>query len=383
MDILCFSSTDWHGKWGSRQQVMLRFARRGYRVLFVERLAGLEHFWRYPDLRRRRWQRWREGLREFEPGLWIVSPPPLLPGRYYSRTIARVNVAIVTRWLASHVRRLAIAAPILWLYLPEHAPLVGRFGERLVVYHCVDEFTVGTQGRKRRTIAALEADLLRRADVIFTNSMLTYENKRQLNPNTYRIPSGADVDHFAQAADPAGEVHPDIAILPHPILVFAGNINEKIDVALLAAIAEARPHWSIVLIGQAYPRSTDLHPIQRPANVHWLGRRPFETLPSLLRGADVCLLPYVRGEATRYRSPLKLYEYLATGKPVVSTEHPEVRDFSEMVAIASADQFVEAIEDALKNDTVEGQRRRMEIAGKHSWDARVEEMEDILTKYLT
>jgi glycosyltransferase involved in cell wall biosynthesis len=381
-DVLCFSSSDWHGKWGSRQQVMMRFASRGHRVFFVEWLAGLEHFWKYSDLRQRRWQRWREGVREIKSNLWVLSPPPLFPGRYYSTAIARLNAALVCRWLAPYLRRLKIIEPVLWLYQPEHVALIGQFGERLAVYHCIDEFTAGTRGHKRQTITTLETDLLHQAHVVFANSILTYENKRKLNLNTYRIPSGADVEHFAQAANPAREAHPDVAMLPRPILVFVGNINEKIDVTLLATIAETRPHWSMVLIGQACLQSTDLRPIRRLANVHWLGKRPFETLPSLLRGADVCLLPYVQGEATRYRSPLKLYEYLATGKPIVSTEHPEVCDFGDTVAIASADRFVETIESVLQNDAPEDQKRRIEIAGQHSWDARVDRMHEILMRHL-
>ena len=382
-NILCFSSTDWHGKWGSRQQVMMRFAARGSRVLFIEQLAGLEPFWKYPDLRQRRWQRWHKGVQEIKPNLWLWAPPPLLPGRYYSATIARLNAALVRHWLAPHLQCLEITNPILWLYQPEHAPLIEHFMERLVVYHCIDEFTVGTRGRKRQIITDLETRLLCRADVVFANSTLIYENKRRVNQSTYRIPSGADLAHFAQVADPATEVHPDVADLPHPVLAFIGNVNEKIDVATLAAVAKARPRWSIVLIGQAYPESTDLRPIQGLANIHWLGKRPFETLPSLLRGADVCLLPYVQGEATRYRSPLKLYEYLAAGKPVVSTDHPEAREMDNVVYLATTPEtFLECIDLALSENNQERCQQRVTTVQQHSWGRRVDKMERILREHL-
>ena len=107
-DILCFSSSDWHGKWGSRQQVMMRFAARGYRVVFVERFAGLEHFCRYPDLRQQRRQRYREGMREASPNLWIWAPPVLVPGRYYSTTVARLNATIVYHRLVPILQRLGL-----------------------------------------------------------------------------------------------------------------------------------------------------------------------------------------------------------------------------------------------------------------------------------
>lgn len=383
MNILCFSSTDWHGKWGSRQQVMMRFASRGHRVFFVEWLAGLEHFWRYAGLRRRRWQRWREGVREIKSNLWVLCPPPLFPGRYYSTAIARLNAAFVRRWLAPHLLRLKIIKPVLWLYQPEHAPLIGRFREKLVVYHCIDEFIVGTQGRKRQTIAAMETELLRRADVVFANSMLTYENKRQLNSNTYRIPSGADVEHFAQALNPTTSVHPAVAPISRPTAGYVGNINNKLDISLLAAVTARLPDWQFVFVGQPYPRTVDLRSLQRRSNVHFLGRFPFAEVPALVKGMDVCLLPYADTEFAHYRSPLKLYEYLAAGKPVVSTDHPEVREFSAWVEIASTpEDFAAAVVRVREEDSLQKRRRRAKLGRQHSWDHRVDEMEQIVIAHL-
>ncbi|RLC83947.1 MAG: hypothetical protein DRI37_09650 [Chloroflexi bacterium] len=383
VDILCFSSADWHGKWGSRQQVMLRFARRGYRVLFVEQLAGLEHFWKYPNLRQRRWRRWREGAQEIKPNLWILSPPPLFPGRYYSPAVARLNAALVRRWLGTYLRRLNIPKPILWLYQPEHAPLIGRFEERLVVYHCIDEFTAGTHGRKRQTIAALETEVLHRADVVFANSTLIYESKQKLNSNTYRIPSGADVEHFVLALDPTTPVHPISAAIPHPIAGYVGNINNKLDIRLLAAVAAGLPDWQFVFVGQPYSQSVDLRPLRAQPNVHLLGRFPFAEVPALVKGMDVCLLPYADTEFARYRSPLKLYEYLAAGKPIVSTDHPEVREFVQWLEIASTpEDFAAAMLQVREEDSPEKQRRRTKLSQQHSWDCRVDKMEQIVSMHL-
>ena len=196
MDILCFSSSDWEGNWGSRQQVMLRFAQRGCRVFFVEQLAGLEHFWKYRDLRQRRWRGRGNVMRKAQSNLWLCTPPPLLPGRYYLPPVTRLNAAIVCRWIQPYLQHRDVTKPILWLYKPEHVPLICRVENRLAVYHCIDEFTAGQRGHKRATIAALEDELLRKADVVFANSKLTYEGKRKVNSNTYHIPSGADVSIF-------------------------------------------------------------------------------------------------------------------------------------------------------------------------------------------
>jgi glycosyltransferase involved in cell wall biosynthesis len=260
--------------------------------------------------------------------------------------------------------------------------LIGQFGERLSVYHCIDEFTAGTSGRKRRTIAALEGDLLVKADVVFANSSLTFENKRRFNSHTYCIPSAADVDHFAQALEPQLALHPAIAAIPQPIAGFIGNVSNRLDISLLVHVIRRLPEWHFVFVGQTYPQKVDLSPLRRLPNVHLLGKHSFWDLPSLVKGMDVCLLPYVSDELARYRSPLKLYEYLAAGRPVVSTMHPEVQEMSYVVYVANTpDEFAHNLTRALEEDSPEQQRRRLSLAQQHSWDLRVEEMERILSEF--
>ena len=386
MDILCFSSSDWHGIWGSRQQVMKRFAQRGYRVLFVERPVGLEHLWRYQQMRKRKIHRWREGLRKIEDNLWIVSLLPLLPGRYYSIAINKVNQWLTILQTKYYLRKLCFLSPLLWLYNPEQGPLIGHFHERLSIYHCIDEFTVNTHGRKRRTISSLEKEILSKVDIVFANSLLTYENKRRFNSHTYRIPSGADVEHFAKALSPSTPVHPAIANLPRPRIGYIGYINERLDYEILEYLAGERPDWSLVFVGGTYPWTPGALPLSRLrrfSNVYFLGEYPFAEMPALVKGMDVCLLPYVNDERARYRSPLKLYEYLAAGKPVVSTDHPEARELGGVIYLASSTEtFLARIAQALAQDNQDLQRQRAAVARQHSWERRVERMEQIITTYL-
>ena len=378
-DILCFSSTDWDGVWGSRQQVMLRLARRGYRALFVEQAAGLEHLWRYPALRRRKWRRWREGVLQVAENVWIASLPPLLPGRYYHRGINGINQSLTVHWTRRWLARLNFAPDLLWLYKPELGPLIDRFSETLSVYHCIDEFTAGTSGRRRAVIEQVERDLLRQVDVVFANSRPTFENKRALHDRTFRIPSGVDADHFAQAADESLAVHPAIMGKKRPCLGYIGNINERLDYDVLLNLAEQLLDYSLVFVGDTYPWTMDAPPLRRLAalpNVHFLGQFPFAELPSLVKGMDVCLLPYVADERAYFRSPLKLYEYLAAGKPVVSMVHPEAAEMAEVVYLAiDAAGFITAVSQALAQNNPARQAARMAAARQHDWDIRVDEME--------
>ena len=150
-DILCISTTDWDEIWGSRQQIMTRLAAKGNRVLFVERQVGPEHLWFDPGLRRRKLAAWHgPAFRKQAENLWLWQPPLMPPGRYYSLAVN----ALGQKRLAVHLRpvleSLDFSRPVLWMYPPHSAPLIGRFGERLAVYHCIDRFAAGQRGLKRR-----------------------------------------------------------------------------------------------------------------------------------------------------------------------------------------------------------------------------------------
>jgi glycosyltransferase involved in cell wall biosynthesis len=375
-DFLFFSSSDWDWPWGSRQQVSQQLAQRGHRVLFVERLAGLEHLWKYPALRANR--RLRAQTRLIQPNIWGWTPPVLLPGRYYAPVIAWLNALIVQRLLRPFLQQLNFTTPILWLYQPEQAPLMGRFGETAVVYHCIDEFTVGTTGRKRQVIGQLEKEILRQADCVFANSPPTYEAKRPFNPHTYRIPSGVDAAHFAQAISDDLAVHPAIATLPSPRFGYIGNINERLNYEILTHLAQTNPDASLVLVGDTYPwtmAAPPLRPLQTLPNVYFLGKFPYAEMPALVKGMDVCLLPYVTTEHAYFRSPLKLYEYLAAGKPVVSTPNPEAQELGAAIYLADdRAAFVAAVAQALATNTAQKQQKRLQIAYHHSWHNRVSNM---------
>lgn len=384
-DILCLSSTDWDGVWGSRQQIMERLGRRGHRVLFLERPAGPEHLLRRVELRRRRVRRWREGLREIVPNVWIAAPPPLLPGRYYSTRLSHLNARLVAPFVRRWLNRLAFTDPILWTYIPDSAPHVKKYGEKLSIYHCIDEFTAGTSGRKMRVIAALERALLERVDIVFANSPPTFENKRRFNPKTFRVPSGVDTTRFTPGDRP--DLHPLLAHIPAPRIGYIGHFNDRLDFDLLHYAAASRPGYSFLFIGDTYPMRLDAAPISRLlslANTYYLGKQPFAVMPSLLHGMDASIIPYLTGDRGRYRSPLKLYEYLAAGLPVVSSPNPEVEEFSAYLCIGRTNaDFVDCLDEALLQDTPERRLGRMRLAEQHSWGVRVDQMESLIAEHLT
>jgi glycosyltransferase involved in cell wall biosynthesis len=384
-DILCFSSTDWESIWGSRQQVMLRLSERGYKILFIEQMAGFDHLVKYPRLLKRKLYRWKEGITNINKSLSIISPPPMLPGRYYSFSINNLNLEIIKYWMDKILKEFENISPILWLYKPEQYGLIGKFQHKLCVYHCIDEFTAGTSGPKKRNIQVMEEALLNRADIVFANSKKLYEEKRKLNQNTFRIPSGADVNHFVKVIRQDTKINPVIIEIKKPRVGYLGQINERLNYQFLEFLATNRQEYSLVFIGDTYPWSRNAAPIRslkKYPNVYFLGEFPYLELPTLLKGIDVCIIPYTDDEHSQFRSPLKLYEYLSAGKPIVSSNHPEVEEFSDYVYISyTPEEFVKNIDKAIAEDNSDRQLERINLSNTNSWDKRVDDMLDHIQEF--
>lgn len=384
--ILCFSSTDWKGWWGSRQQIMTRLAKRGYQIYYVEQSAGLEHVLKYPDLRERRRKQFCGDVSDLDDQIKIITPPILLPFRYSSLTINKINMWTMKIWIMKNVNIHPLENIILWMYKPEFYKLIGCFNELIKVYHCIDEPTVNTRGRKRNIIKLMDDQLVKNVDVVFANSLPTFQKKRKLNPNTYRIPSGVDYDLFKKANNPDTNTYPEILKIPPPRIGYCGRINERLDYETLEYLSQFKPNWSILFIGDTYPwtkKSKRLKQLSRYGNVYFLGKVPYIKMPEVIKGLDVCILPYVNDERGYYRSPLKLYEYLASGKPVVSMDHPEAKEFEDFILIANDKKgFIESVDCALREKSIDKILARQEIAKKHTWDKRVDMIESVLSDYL-
>jgi glycosyltransferase involved in cell wall biosynthesis len=379
-NILCLSTTDWDEIWGSRQQIMWRLAAQGCRVLFVERQVGPEHLLRDPTLLARKRLAWKNpALRNIEENLWLYQPPLMFPGRYYSIKANIIGQRLLARKLKGVIRQLNLTNPILWLYPPHSAPLLYQFDEKLTVYHCIERFIGNQTGRKRRVMEIQETDLLHQVDLVFAHS----EGLRQIyTPLTRQpvvlLPSAADVAHFQSTL----EVHPDVAAIPHPRLGLSGSIDGRINMKLLEAIAQAHSDWHILLVGPVRPGRINIEYTLTMPNVHYLGARPFTELPILLNGMDILLIPYVHNELTDYISPIKLYEYLAVGKPIISTNLPEIKPLVQWVSIAESPmQWISAIEKVLIEDTPQIVAARRQAAWEHTWDARVNIINEQLSRF--
>lgn len=384
-DFLCFSTTDWDEIWGSRQQIMSRLGKRGHRVFFIERPAGIEHLLRYPKIRKNKIKRWQEGIQNISENVWIVSLPPLFPGRYYSKNVNEINQKITWINVNKQLTGFKIESPLLWIYNPEQSPLIGKFNEQLSIYHCIDEFTAGTTGRKQRIITQLEKELISHVDIIFANSSPTYQNKKAINCNTYRLASGVDYEQFSSLSE-VNEITQEFTRISHPRIGYVGHLNERIDFQLLQFLAAQRTDWSFIFIGSTFPLPPNNESIKRLnsfSNCYLLGEKPYSQIPAIISALDVCLLPFVQDERAFYRSPLKLYEYFAVGKPIVSSLLPESQEFSDVLYLAdSPESFLNQIETALSEFDGSLKEQRRVIARQNSWEIKIDFIENIINTHL-
>lgn len=306
------------------------------------------------------------GPEKIHDNLWVYTPIVLpFPHSRLARALNKRILCLSVRMLRA---QLGMDEFQLWTFLPNVVDYVGVLGEVLVVYYCTDEYSLFSYIDRDRTLAA-EKQLCERADIIFAVCHSLVETKGALNPETHLSPHGVDQALFATALAPATLVPEDIRDLRGPILGFYGTIQDWVDQDLIAELAARRPEWTVVLIGGVH---VDISRLERFANVHFLGRKPHKALPAYCKAFDVGLIPYVVDERMAYVNPIKLREYLSAGLPVVSTDVPEVAQYSPYCTVArNVDEFERGVIQALATDTPEARQERSEAMRAETWEARV------------
>jgi glycosyltransferase involved in cell wall biosynthesis len=366
MPIVVQSHLRWDFVWQRPQQLLSRFSER-HRVLFIEEPL-------FPD----DVSMPRLDLSLPLPGVHRVVPVlPAVLRDCYDESIARVRDLVRAEMAGGGALAGLFQRPMQWFYTPMPAPaMIGAFDECIVVYDCMDELS-----KFRFAPSALvdrERLLLASADVVFTGGHRLAQSKKKLHRNVHFFGCGVDVAHFARAGCPDLAVPSSIASLGRPVVGYYGVIDERIDYELLARLAAALPDAALVMIGPVV--KVEPRELPRAQNIHWLGQRSYEELPACVKGFDVCLMPFALNEATEYINPTKTLEYMAAGKPIVSTAISDVKHhFASVVEVAdSQDAFVAAVQRALEAPDAERIARGREEARNSTWDSVVSRMTRIL-----
>lgn len=378
-DIICLADAPWkYPLWTNKQQVMSRLAGMGHRVLYVDPPLGIIGWYKWYRQKRRTLADLTGWVSHPQENVTLYSPV-LFPPRYsWGRGLSE-------RWRRRGVRRLAKRSGfhdvLVWAYHPDAVTFLKKLDYRFLLYDCVDQYRAfpaySEQGRREQIIDR-EARLLKMADAVITTSKPLYDEKLSANKNTFLVENVADFAHFNRAVDDNFQVSPLLKKIKRPRIGFVGALDDyKVDFPILAKIAELRPEWSLVLVGPKAEGHTSegMALLAGHKNIKMLGMRPREILPAIVKGFDAAIIPYKLNDYTNYCFPLKVYEFMALGIPTITSKLPALAGLEGLIKIAdTGEDFVDAIEGYLVWDPKEEKSRRIEEAGKHTWENRVKDI---------
>jgi glycosyltransferase involved in cell wall biosynthesis len=375
--IVCLSPQEWEAPLPTnRQQIMRRAAAHGHDVLFVETGHFLgRHLWRLARTRRLSLARRVFGAERVDEHVTVVKALNVLPWGHRSRIACAIDNRVTALRLRRAVARLPQPA-VAWVYDPCAGSVASALPVALTLYDCVDDYAEQTRGDERRSalVRACERAVVAHAGVVAATSSTQADRLHAV-----LVPNVAEHAHFAAARD-ASIAAPDVRGLAHPVIGFAGNLLPgKVDFELLAGLAAARPAWTFLCVGPI-PDERAVEPLRRCANVVLTGPRPYAELPRYVAAFDVGLIPYRANDYTRSCFPLKTYEYLAAGKPVVATGLPELAGMEPDVVLAA--EPLAALDAALAANGPEAAARRSALAAGHTWETRAATLLDLVDRAL-
>ena len=372
--ILSFSLDQWTDIWRGRHHLLTRFAQTN-KVLHVTPQIYIGHVLDHLTASKGV----VTGTTKINENLYWYAPPWWLPQSFRLPSVDRIVTGALNSRIRATMRRAGLTNPILYIWHPQMVDVIDRFDSRLIVYHCYDEYlSFHMEDEARDKLSRQERRLLERANVVFAASEELLERRRKFNPNVHLVRNGVDYSLFARAQDNTTRVPRDLVALPRPVIGCVATQMLMIDLPLIREIFTRRPDWSLVFIGidrvPDQAADAELRAVQKLPNVHFVGRRPIEEIPGYLKGCDVCTIPWILNDISLVSSsPLKMYEYLAAGKPVVSKPLPLISGLKSIFSFAtSADEWVSSIEHALSENTVEQVELRQEAARRNTWDQRAD-----------
>jgi glycosyltransferase involved in cell wall biosynthesis len=370
--IVCVSDLFWDEHWCSEQQLMSRLSKRG-RVLYVERPVSLLSFFTGSSdapVGRQIWRWLTGGIRNETSTLTILTPPPVLPLRYVG-VVNAVNEWVRLRSIKRALRQLGAKRPVLWIYAPDAGRLVGKAGEAFSMYYCADDWAASDQWwNSAKDIRARELELGTNVDLIVGTSTKIVKRWKENREDVILVSNGADVTLFKKARDPKLNIPDDLRSIPEPRVGCVGFVDGRFNAKLYETLATWKPEWNFVIVGPLNESKLDISRLRQMSNVHFLGGRTVAEIPAYLKGFNVCTIPYICNRLSESIFPLKLFEYLAAGRPVVATALPELRPFSEYLRIADSPQaFLQALEISLNHPLDSASDT---VLDAHSWDAKAD-----------
>ena len=380
--ILALVPSQWEGySWRPTHYILSRLARY-YKVLWVSPSLNYKNVFHPKSF----WSTSR-GLNKISPNFWTYSPErylPQLPIRYGLSGLNEFVDGIRVRKIKSMLTAMGIKRLILYVWRPQFGSYVGKFNEELVCYHVDDEYTFSAV---EQPISESESKLLKNSDIVFILSKSLLEKKGKLNPATYYSPMAVDFEHYRRIAEDESVHFNDLTSIPKPRIGYVGIIKSQIDLKLMLGISRKRKDWSIVIVGPINKNHKEINEtielLRRESNVYFLGGKKYDDLPGYIKDLDICLMCYRKTDYTKYIFPLKLYEYLACGKPIVAASLEILEEFKDVLYFADTQEdWIENIQRCLEDQNTKMEQKRIAVARENSWDKRVKDIVSIFQEKL-
>jgi len=382
-NIVCISSIDWDFIWQGHQEIMSTLAKNGNRVLFIEntgvRMPGIRDFSRIKH-RISNWLKGVKGIRKEGNNLYIFSP--LILPFPYARIARWINQHLILSILEKWMKVMDFEDCIIWTFLPTPLSLdiINSLRKKLVIYYCIDNFSASSVSAKK--IKKSEKRLLQQVDQTFVTSKELYNYCSEYSKKTYNFPFAVNFTKFDKVFSGDDNAPEELIDLPRPIVGYVGGVHKWVDQVLVKEIAERYPKYSFVFVG---PIQTDISLLSNLRNIYFLGKKEHEKIPLFIKYFNACIIPYVITDYTRNVYPAKLNEYLAMGKPIISTNLPEIvafnKEYKNILYIAETKEcFSKYLSEAIGEDSGDVKARRVETAKQNSWENRIEKMSKLINE---
>lgn len=363
MNIICFSDICWDFIWQRHQQLLTRFP-ASWNILFIEPIS----LWRILKDPKNIIPRKINNI--------VIFSVPRLSFFENKKLLRNINDFVSLLLIKAMICRSKINKPVLLFYEPRYSSLIGHFGEKLILYEFIDNRLGFTEvpGWMRYYIELL----IKKADIVTASSNNLYETAQSSGAkNIFLVKNAADIDHFKKKNY---NIPDDIKHLKKPLIGYVGALYEWFDFELIEKMAIKFFECSILLIGPVHPEQMNkIEALKKYENICFAGKKPYDDLPKYINQFDIAIIPFKINNLTNYVNPVKLYEYLAADKPVVSTALPDIFEYKDVVYIADKhEEFLQYIEIALKNNQ---KGNYTDIIRNNTWDKRAEQMIDLIQKY--
>ena len=375
MNIVIFSSLPWNFLWQRPHHIASKLAQKGHNIVYFETPVYIPAL----SLQKRIRKKQLVELRQIRENLWVATL--YLPD--FRGRLSRVKDKFCQRLFKSCLKKLNFHPDASIFYSLHFVPLIKPLTsmKTKITYDCVDDALSFPEFASNKYLKA-EIELIKSSSVCFATSKLLCDKITKYNSECVYLPNAMDFDHFNIATKSIPNV--ELPFLKHPVIGFIGAISDWVDVDLICRLAERHPEYSVLLVG---PVNSGKDKLETKSNIVMVGTKPYETLPSYLSNIDVCLIPFKINNITLASNPIKMYEYLAAGKPVVSTALPEViRNASGIVYIGKDEEdFIKKVEMAVKETEGKDETaayERVDFARKNSWESRVDVIDQLLNEII-